>query len=173
VHGVRWCPGSDHQATDPSGIRAVRRYTGVTGLRAAPASPPDPKPTRAGRSRFPLLLADLDRASGWRDAVVGLKPAILRAVLISVGPPWEIRGGPQLVFGHLGPIAPELLVVVELVPGQRGLSQTLTRAVGRDGSAPILHCVNLRETDAVSEHAIWSRWLAAFAQDGSYPAIPH
>jgi hypothetical protein len=39
-------------------------------------------------------------------------------VLISVGPPWKIRGGPQLVFGHLGPIAPELLVVVELVPGQ-------------------------------------------------------
>ena len=60
----------------------------------------------------------LDRASGWRDAVVGLKPAILRAVLVSVGPPWEIRGGLQLIFGHLGPIAPELLVVVELVPGQ-------------------------------------------------------
>src|SRR3954449_10949842 len=74
--------------------------------------------TRAGRSRFPLLLADLDRASGWRDAVVGLKPAILRAVLISVGPPWEIRGGLQLVFSHLGPIALELRVVVELVPGQ-------------------------------------------------------
>src|SRR3982751_2860686 len=74
--------------------------------------------TRAGRNGFPLLLAVLDRASGWRDAVVALKPAILLAVLISVGPPWEIRGGLQLVFGHLGPVAPELLVVVELGPGQ-------------------------------------------------------
>src|SRR5215217_4369231 len=50
--------------------------------------------------------------------VVGLEPAILQAMLISAGPPWEIRGGLQLVFSHLGPIAPELLVVVELVPGQ-------------------------------------------------------
>src|SRR4051794_17060066 len=34
-------------------LRAVRRYTGMTGPRAAPASPPDPTLTRAGRDQFP------------------------------------------------------------------------------------------------------------------------
>src|SRR5205085_5576748 len=75
--------------------------------------------TQASSANAPDFFSSLlDRSSGWRDAVVSLKPAILLAVLISVGPPWEIRGGLQLVFSHLGPIAPEVRVVVELVPGQ-------------------------------------------------------
>src|SRR4051794_39864912 len=41
-----------------------------------------------------------------------------------------------------------------LLKGRPHMSQTLTRVVGRAGSAPILHVVNLRETEAEREQPV-------------------
>src|SRR4051794_12291882 len=57
--------------------------------------------------------AALDSAPGWGDAVVSLKPRIIRCVFI--GSHWKVRRCAQQFFGHVGPVALQIRVVVEFV----------------------------------------------------------